>query len=130
MKTIPAKKIEGRYCCAYGCREKPNPRKAGLCHKHYARKLRAEDPVQVRYNQLVQNAKRRGWGVFFSLNKFRQWCQENGYIVKKGRRGFSATLDRIDPRIGYYIWNLQILTNRANASKGTTIPEDLVELPF
>lgn len=129
MKISEAKKKRGVKCCAYHCDENPAPKKGGLCHKHFARRRRESDPVGVRYNQLVQNAKKRGWRVLFSIDKFRQWCEETGYILQKGRRGFSATIDRIDPRIDYHIGNIQILTNRANASKGATVPDDC-ECPF
>ncbi|SDT46632.1 hypothetical protein SAMN05192545_3954 [Maribacter dokdonensis] len=118
MKISQSKKDTGVYCCAYGCKEKPNKKKAGLCHKHYARKRREVDPVAVRYNQWKQSAKQRGKAFSVTLEQFRQFCRDTGYIVNKGRRGMSATLDRVINSEGYHIDNLQLLTNRANASKG------------
>lgn len=111
------KKAAGLYCCAYGCHEKPASRKGGLCHKHYKRKRRKNDPIGVRYNDLVQSVKTRNYRVYFSLEEFRDWCAKNRYM-SKGNRGQTATLDRRCNVHGYHLWNLQILSNRANARKG------------
>lgn len=117
MVLSQAKKDAGVYCCAYGCKEKPVPKKGGLCHKHYARRRRKLDPIGVRYNDIVQNAKRRGKGVYFNLDEFRAWCKRTRYLTK-GNRGYSATLDRRCNAHDYYLWNMRIISNRANASKG------------
>lgn len=123
MVLSEAKKKEGRFCCAYGCSNNPAPKKGGLCHKHYKRKRRASDPIGVRYNDLVQSTKRRGKRVYFSLGEFRVWCQRNRYL-SKGRRGQAATLDRRCNAHDYYLWNLRIISNRANASKGNRFSGD------
>lgn len=120
-----AKKKAGRFCCAYNCTNEPIKRKGGLCHKHYARKRREEDPVGMRYTQFKGNAIKRNKEFGISLKQFREWCEETGYIITKGRRGQNATIDRIINEIGYYIWNIQILSLKQNASKGTKNPEDL-----
>lgn len=130
MVVSPIKKKQGQYCCAYGCRNKPAEKKGGLCHKHYERKRREIDPVATRYKQFKGNAKKRGIGFFITLEQFRRFCDRTGYIKQKGRRGFAATLDRRCNFHGYYIWNLQILTLRANASKGNRHAGDNFECPF
>lgn len=117
MKISEHKKKAGRYCCAYHCKGEPIAKKGGLCHKHYARKLRENDPVMVRYFQFKTNALNRGKEVGITLEEFREWSEENGYL-KNGRRGRAATIDRVINSIGYYRSNMQILSNRANASKG------------
>lgn len=119
MVLSQTKKAEGVYCCAHGCKEKPVAKKGGLCHKHYKRKLRESDPILVRYMDLKQSCKRRGYKVYFSLKEFRFWCSFTGYL-KKGRRGLAATIDRRCNLHGYCLWNMQILSNRANASKGAS----------
>ncbi|MCK4500615.1 hypothetical protein KAU11_08955 [Candidatus Babeliales bacterium] len=118
MVLSSLKKAAGLFCCAYGCKEEPADRKGGLCHKHYKRKRRKNDPIGVRYNDLAQSVKKRGKLVYFSLSEFREWCKRTGYL-KKGYRGFSATLDRRCNAHDYHLWNLQIKTNRANARKGS-----------
>lgn len=117
MVLSPSKKKAGVFCCAYGCHNKPADRKGGLCHKHYKRKRRANDPIGVRYNDLVGSCKRRGKTLHFTLEEFRAWCKLNNYM-SKGRRGQVATLDRRCNAHDYYLWNMRIISNRANASKG------------
>jgi hypothetical protein len=119
MELSKNKKKAGVFCCAYACSNKPAPKKGGLCHKHYARKLRERDPVSARFNQFKGNATRRGKEFGISLEEFRQFCEETGYL-KNGYRGYSATIDRVDNRRGYFIDNIQLLSNRANASKGAS----------
>lgn len=118
MKLSEKKKKEGKYCCAYACRNEPVARKGGLCHKHYARKIRDKDPVYARYNQFCSKAASRGIENTITLAEFRAFCKRTGYIVNKGYRGRIATIDRIDNSKGYSIDNIQLLSNKANASKG------------
>lgn len=117
MVLSQSKKAAGLYCCVFRCDEKPVKKKGGLCHKHYKRKRRKNDPIGVRYNDLVQSAKRRGKKVYFSLKEFREWCSLNRYM-SKGNRGQAATLDRRCNAHDYYLWNIRIISNRANAKKG------------
>lgn len=126
MVVSPVKKAAGRYCCAYACRNEPIEKKDGLCHKHYARKRREEDPIGVRFNQFKGNARKRGKAFSITIEEFRGFCEETGYLTK-GRRGQNATIDRRDNDFGYHLWNIQILTNRQNASKGA---RSEVECPF
>jgi len=110
------KKKEGIFCCAYGCNNDPVPKKGGLCHKHYKRKLNETDPVQVRYNVFKAGAKRRGKQFLITLKEFRQFCDETGYL-SPGKRGKNCTIDRIDINKGYELGNMQLLTNRQNVKK-------------
>lgn len=113
-----AKKQQGRFCCAYGCTNKPVKKKGGLCHKHFARKRREEDPIGTRFNQFKGNAKVRNKEFTITLDEFRQFCKDTGYLIEKGKRGKNATIDRIKNKFGYHIWNIQLLTLRQNSSKG------------
>lgn len=120
FKISSAKKLAGVKCCAYGCNSKPVYKKGNLCHKHYRRKLRASDPVQIRYADFCYKARSRGKENTITLEEFRNFCERTGYIITKGKRGQNATLDRRCNVHGYHIWNLQLLTNRQNASKGAS----------
>lgn len=122
-----AKKEKGLFCCAYGCTNKANDHKGGLCHKHYARKLKAVDPVAARYNQFKSNSKRRGKINTITLEQFREFCQKTGYIIEKGKRGKNTTIDRINNRRGYHIDNIQLLTLSQNCRKGCN---DFSDVPF
>lgn len=129
FKISEAKKIEGRYCCAYGCRSSPNPKKVGLCHKHYAIYRRQKDPIYDRYVNFKGNALRRCKEFSITLEQFRNFCQETGYIIKKGYRGKNCTVDRIRNWEGYHIGNLQLITNKANIRKYHDHDKHVTELP-
>jgi len=125
MELSYRKKKKGIFCCAYACKNKPSLKKGGLCHKHYARKVKERDPVAARYNNFKQKAKQRVKPVFVTLEEFRQFCRDTGYILTKGKRGKNATIDRIINEKGYFIKNMQLLTLRQNSSKGKRPADDL-----
>jgi hypothetical protein len=120
FRTSEAKKKAGSFCCAYNCSNKPSDKKGGLCHKHFARKRREEDPVGARFTQFRINAKNRNKHFDITLQQFRDFCKKTGYCIEKGKRGQNATIDRKINSIGYTIENIQLLTNKQNASKGTS----------
>lgn len=131
MKVSQAKKEKGVFCCAYGCGNTPYSKLGGLCPKHYRRKRKKIDPVGLRYNNFKKNAIRRGKDFTITLEQFRVFCKNTGYIIKKGMRGMNATIDRIDNNRGYHIDNIHLLTHKANCSKGTESwkPEE-IEQPW
>jgi len=129
FKISEAKKTEGRYCCAYHCKSKPCAKKRGLCHKHYHVYRRQIDPVYDRYVNFKGNALRRGKEFLITLQEFRDWCQEKGYIIKRGYRGKNCTVDRIDNSKGYNIENIQLITNMANIRKYHGHDKHVTELP-
>lgn len=124
-----SKKKEGRQCCAYACKNKPIKKLGGLCYKHYRRKRRKLDPVYCRYNNFKGNAKKRNIVFTITLQEFRFFCKQTGYIITKGKRGQNATIDRRCNAHGYHLWNIQLLTNRANASKGNRFSGNNFEKP-
>lgn len=130
FKISQAKRELKKECCAYHCHNKPNDKKLGLCHKHYAIYRRIKDPVYDRYVNFKGNALRRGKPFEISLQEFRDWCDEKGYIVEKGMRGKNCTIDRIKNNIGYRIDNIQLLTNKANIEKYHKIDKLTDECPF
>lgn len=134
MKISKEKKRRGVQCCAYACKSDPVAKLGGLCYKHYRRKVKERDPVYDRFTNFKNNAERRGKDFSITLEEFRKFCKRTGYIVKKGRRGYNATVDRRCNAQGYHIWNLQLLTHRANCSKGNSFNNNFegpeVGLPF
>jgi len=130
FKISDAKRAEKIHCCAYGCKSKPNAKKLGLCHKHYAIYRRIKDPVYDRYVNFKGNALRRGKSFEIKLPEFREWCEKTGYIVSKGMRGKNCTIDRINNNIGYRIDNIQLLTNKANIEKYHKIDKLTDDMPF
>jgi hypothetical protein len=124
------KKDAGRFCCVYACQNEPEKKLGGLCFKHYQRKRRQADPVGVRFTQFRINALNRKKEFTITLLEFRNFCQVTGYCIKKGRRGKNATIDRYCNAHGYHIWNIHLMTNSANASKGAGFRGDDFECPF
>lgn len=115
--TSDKKKKAGIHCCAYGCTSKPVARKGGLFHKHYRRKRNFVDPVYTRFENFKSNAVGRNIVFTITLQEFRDFCQRTGYIIKKGRRGRAYSVDRINNKFGYHIWNIQLLTMTQNIYK-------------
>lgn len=124
------KKTEGIYCCAYNCKKQPVYKLGGLCHMHYRRKRRDIDPIYCRYNGFKGNALKRNKEFTITLEEFRNFCTRTGYLIVKGRRGKNATIDRRCNIHGYHIWNIQLLTNVQNASKGCKHSGENFDCPF
>lgn len=119
FKISQDKKDKGQSCCAYGCKQALIKKKGGLCHKHYSRKLRELRPKEVRYSQMKQKAKSRGIQFSLTLQEFLLFCNNTKYLTP-GLRGQSATVDRRCNAQGYHLFNIQLLSNRANARKGSS----------
>jgi len=69
------------------------------------------------YNNLKQNAKRRGKDFQITFDDFEVFCVKSNYIAGKGRGAESFHVDRINEDLGYTIDNLQVLTNSENVRK-------------
>jgi len=69
------------------------------------------------YNNLRQNAKRRGKEFQISFEEFESFCVKSNYIAGKGRSAESFHVDREKEHLGYTIDNLQVLTNSENIRK-------------
>lgn len=130
FKISEIKRKAGKECCAYGCKSKPNEKKCGMCHKHYHIYRRIKDPVYDRFVNFKGNALRRKKEFVITLQEFRDFCQEKGYIIKKGMRGRNCSIDRIDNKLGYSIGNIQILTMNRNLEKYHKIDKLTDECPF
>jgi len=117
MNISEQKKKAGEYCCAHGCYSMPVLKKGGLCHKHYRIKCKERDPVQIRYNEFVHNARKRGKEKVITLAQFRAFCDDTGYYLTKAMRGNKVTLDRPKNWLGYSIYNIQLLSGVDNIKK-------------
>jgi len=87
FQVSETKKCAGVFCCALRCMEKPAPKKGGLCSHHYHVKRRIIDPVYDRYRNFKTKAKQRNKDFTITLEEFRKFCEDNNYIIGKGRRG-------------------------------------------
>ena len=103
-------------CHVWGCKNKKGNKK-GYCNKHHNEHQRSNNPEGFHYSRLKQRAKRREKTFDLTLDEFKKFCKETGYIDKKGKSKHSASLDRIDPEKGYSYNNIQLLTVSQNSKK-------------
>lgn len=113
---IPDKKKKRGLCCAHSCKDKPT-KKDRFCSKHRHRYNKYINHCRYTYQALKANARRRGKAFTITIEEFRVFCDETGYLKKKGRLGSSASIDRINPDRGYEPDNIQILSVSENVAK-------------
>lgn len=105
-----------RQCKNEGCeRDAENGRR--VCRACRARADTVADPERVAYHKLKSRAKKRGIVFYLTLEQFREFCTQHNYINAKGRTATGYHIDRIDESKGYYLGNLQVLTNTDNITK-------------
>lgn len=102
-------------CVAHGCKSKT--KRDRFCPKHSKRYQKLKNPVKYKYHQLKYRAIERGKEFTLTIEEFRVFCDETGYMETKGKASWKSTIDRIDPDKGYSIDNIQIMTNGDNVRK-------------
>lgn len=93
-------------------------------NREYREKYEAKHPFRNKWFKARYRAKIRGIHFEITYEEFRDFLMENTSHGVFGRTKECLSIDRKDPRIGYVITNLQILTVSENSIKGCTIPED------
>lgn len=111
-------------CLTKYCRNESAPGRR-FCYKCKSRREKINNPEFYYFNHLRGNAKRRGKEFNLTLNEFKQFCNETGYLEKKGKDKNSMTIDRIDSKKGYSINNIRILSHYENS-----IRADKDDCPF
>lgn len=102
-------------CITSHCR---GPKQRGnYCYKCVRSKDKERDPVLYTLGILRRNARRRSVYFDLSIEYFRKFCEETKYIELKGKKGFSLSIDRIDPSKGYIEGNIQVLSLAGNSRK-------------
>jgi len=101
-------------CDSDGC---GNPARTGrkLCNS--CRSRRYDDPMKVLYWNLKKSAKRRGKHFDIPFEDFAQLARFAGYDVLHGRTADGMSVDRINPRLGYTLDNIQFITVSENSVK-------------
>lgn len=98
------------------CKSKKGRCKA-YCHKHHAENQKLNNPIGYTFNILRCNAVRRGKEFAITLDYFKQWCAETGYMETKGITKEKMTIDRDNQELGYVPGNLRIMKNDDNRKK-------------
>lgn len=103
-------------CITKYCRK---PKAAGhFCHSCIKKKYAAKHPLRYCFSILKNNAKRRGKQFDISMEEFKKFCEDNGYMEGKGKTAGSLSIERIRAYEGYTASNIQILTLEENGRKG------------
>lgn len=108
-------------CPAYRCKH-AKAKKKGFCTRHAHVNQKQNNLVGYTYTLLKGNAKRRKKVFTLTLAEFREFCEETGYLLTKGRTKRKMSIDRIDNTLGYEKGNLRLLSVSANASKSDDCP--------
>jgi len=103
-------------CATKQCRNERAKRRT-LCHKCKARRYAKNNPIQISYQNLRGNAKKRGKQFDLTFDEFKEWAVKTEYMMGKGKSKNGFHVDRIREYEGYNINNIQVLTNSQNVKK-------------
>lgn len=67
---------------------------------------------------LRHSARKRQLAFTITVQEFKTWCQQTGYLELRGQKPDDLTIDRIDWNEGYHIWNIRTLTHKENSEQG------------
>lgn len=92
------------------CRNVPvKSAKSRQCARCKMKKHRKENPYTYFLNKLRNNAKRRGHECAITIEEFKIFCDETGYLETRGRMSGCMSIDRINQDEGYHFDNIQIM---------------------
>lgn len=74
-------------------------------------------------NMLRHSARKRALEFTLTVEQFKSWCAQTGYLQKRGTKTTGLTVDRIDHSKGYHIWNITTATHLENSTRGHTVPD-------
>jgi hypothetical protein len=103
--------------CKHGCGSTDLAPQRRECYKCRSENIRKRKPVDMCYYWLKKSAKKRHYEFSITLDWFREWVKQNGYMEGRGRTADGLTVDRIRNEEGYTPDNLQVLTKSDNSSK-------------
>lgn len=123
-KTLERKKVN-KLCHVVGCGCKAairsdTKRPIKFCNKHDHQNKKDRNPLKYWYGQLRRNAKRRRKIFTITLDDFKKFCDETGYLELKGRGKYNMTIDRRIDELGYIPGNLVMITCSSNVRKKYT----------
>lgn len=105
--------MQSKKCATKFCRRKRAPNRT-LCHRCRNKKYAQRNKIVYAFNVLKSNAKRRCKEFTLTLDEFKTFCTNTGYINNKGTTSNSMTIDRIDNSRGYSFDNIRVLTLSEN----------------
>lgn len=116
---------KGPICQVRWCRT-PKPinrwrgvtRLESVCSRCKSRRWRANNPDKELFRDIRSSASRRKLTFCITLDYLRALPRFAEYIRLRGIKSNSLHLDRHDPRLGYVVGNLRIITAGENIAKG------------
>lgn len=96
-------------CKTEGCTNKCKYNYCGTCS---SRKTRAKNPLRAYFYHLRNRAKQRPKDFSLTMEEWLDWCKKNDFEPYK-----NDSVDRIDNKEGYHIWNIQKLPLIENVNK-------------
>jgi hypothetical protein len=95
---------------------------------------RKRNPFKAAWRQMVDKCRRKRRHLGLTYEQFEEFCRATGYTDGSGRHRHNLHIDRIDPRKGYTVDNIQALTCTENTAKGNRerhfCEEEPGECPF
>ncbi len=102
--------MKQKRCITKHCRRIPAKRsRHKLCARCRMKHDRAKNPYAYFLRKLRSNAKRRGHACTLTIEEFKGWCLETGYLETRGRMSGCMSIDRINQAEGYHYDNIQIM---------------------
>ena len=80
--------------------------------------FKVKQPWTYVLNMLRHSARKRKLPFTLTVDSFKKFCQETGYIERRGNKPGCLTIDRIDWNEGYHIENLQVMEFIENSEQG------------
>lgn len=121
-RKSPLARTKDEKCITAWCRNirarKTNGYYLKRCWKCLSRRFKEAHPWTYSLNIIRLSAKRRKLPFTLTVESFKAWCEQTGYLQRKGNKPESMTVDRIDWNEGYHIWNIQPLTHKENSEQG------------
>lgn len=128
LATLKQKRKAG-LCATPFCRNKRGEQRR-ICYKCTKRRYRARHPMKEAFFNLRNNAGKRGHKFTLTFEDFKQFCQDTGYMEKRGRSKTKASIDRKDETKGYEPGNIRILTVSQNSRRRYNPMDDFDDIPF
>lgn len=121
-RKSPLARNKAEKCCTKWCRNRRALKTNGyflkFCWKCLSRRLKERHPWTYVLNMIRHSARKRKLDFTLTVESFKNWCIQTGYLHRRGNQPNALTIDRIDWNEGYHIWNLQTLTHEENSEQG------------
>lgn len=121
-RKSPIARSKEEKCVTKWCRNRRAQKSNGYLLKHCwkcrSRAFKLRRPWTYVLNMIRHSARKRKLAFTLTVDSFKAWCIQTGYLEKRGNKPGDLTIDRIDWNEGYHIWNLQVLTHEENSEQG------------